>query len=275
MGRIKDKLVIQTKIINIGETYFRGKNFNGSTSIKDKQFFFHTPFEYKRKVNSTRFSYPGFPALYLSNALIVNYLEVRCTNINEFQAVKYFVKTPVKLLELNYLNPSADLKTLDVDLYENLMQKKAMLYPLYALCFSINDTEDTAPEEYIIPQFLCRWQRDNTSFDGIKYPSTKTNSNNYKRLFYNLILPPKIINSTGFCDYLKSIVFNMSGVCSWSHHSSDIDSHFTNNYVPSLAINIDVDEIEWPSGTPVVYNNTEIGKMEFYMNNFIADPIPF
>jgi hypothetical protein len=113
---------------------------------------------------------------------------------------------------------------------------------------------------------MCTWLKSVAQFDGILYASTKTASPNYTDNFYNLIFPPKHTANSGYCTWLKDTAFNMSGVCSWQHHQTNIKHYFGSSYAALSVINKDVRTIEWPpAAVKTDYQDTEVGQMEFFM----------
>lgn len=247
--------------------FFRAKNTDATCPIKPKEYFFHAPFELSSKVGSTRFSPNGFPCMYLANCLIVNYLELRSMNLDTFQVAKLETRIPLNLVNLDYTSPSVELKQTNSKVFQSIIQQKGLLFPLHLSCFTMYNEEDKKVGEYIIPQFFLEWLRDTSSqFDGIQYPSTRINSDKFKRHFYNVVLPPKNIKKEGFCDYLKGVLFNMSEVCSWRHYKEEIQEFFYKNFSSTNGINVNVSHVEWPlGGDSTQYENTELGQMEFYL----------
>ena len=69
-----------------------------------------------------------------------------------------------------------------------------MTWPLIASCsIQVNDYTDNFKPEYIIPQFLLQWARDNKEIDGIRYSSTHIERNSLQGHsgLSNLVLPVK------------------------------------------------------------------------------------
>lgn len=262
-------------LINKNDIFYRCK-YSDQPALKPITYFFHTPFELRHKVKSTRFSFNGFPSLYLTNSIVVGYKETRAISMDNFQGVKFQSLYPLSFLDLDYTRPSSNLKLSNPTLYDLQLQIKGMIFPLLFCCYCIqNDPDAAAPQEYIIPQFLVRWvQENNRLYSGIKYPSTRINGLNYEGEFYNLIVPPIEIKDEGVCDKLKNRL-HMSDVCSGSIHKLEIEDFFVTEYPKFGSINDSVKKIDWIAGSEL-YELTEVGKMEFYIKHkLVSKSIPF
>ena len=80
-------------------------------------------------------------------------------------------------------------------------------YPLRVSCsIKAENTGGHFIEEYILPQTLLLWIRENKSdFDGISYLSSKEHIPQSSKK-YNIVLPAKNINLTdGYCDELRRL----------------------------------------------------------------------
>ena len=208
----KNKNFINTQVVDIekDKSYFRARKIDSAkvspANLMAQNYFFHCPFDKVRYVKSTRFASLGSPVLYLSNSVIGAYLETKSTSLENLQVVKFEFSKTIRCLSFLYSNPTKDLP---INKYSELYSLKGLLFPLLAACYTKNiDGTAPAPEEYIIPQILSRWNRFENDIDGIKYESTKVNSKNYKKMFYNFIVPPKTTPNTGYCPKLKKDISN-------------------------------------------------------------------
>jgi hypothetical protein len=249
--------------------FYRSKFFP-TTDLQDKTRFFHTPYELSGKVSGTRFSPPGIPALYLANSLVVGYLEVRATSITTFQGVRFKPNSQLSFLDIDFNKPDIVLKTTKPDLYNEQMQIKGLLFPLLLACYTIQEGNGVVvPPEYIIPQFLTKWVRDNNRLtQGIKYSSTKISKPPFSGTFYNLIIPTINVKEEGYCDELKKL-FQMSDVCSGELHKADFDTTYNAEFFLGMNINPMIDKVELDNVISE-YNATELGKMEFFLNRKLS-----
>src|SRR5690606_36080601 len=103
-----------------------------------------------------------------------------------------------------------------------------MLFPLIACCsVKVKNPEDTFKPEYIIPQLLLQWVRNNDRIDGIKYKSTHLTPELYKQEgeLSNLVIPVKSNQAKGYCKHSKSL-FEMTEVVSWQLHEYALGGQF-------------------------------------------------
>ena len=153
---------------------------------------FHTPYNMRSKVSSSRYSIAGYPSLYLGTSLELccreigakhddNYIiaslfkldrEFKSTNIN-IRVIELGVKPQDffrnQLDERNFTGSSR--RHISNDLLQNNRTKSAYLlwYPLIAASSFIRvSKKDPFAAEYIIPQMLMQWVRRKMTF--VKYP---------------------------------------------------------------------------------------------------------
>ncbi len=263
--------------IKRSDVLYRSKFFE-TTDLKNQDYFFHTPFHLNDKVKSTRFSSSGIPSLYLSNSVVLGYLETKADSLNKFQSVKFQTKLSETFLDLDFTRPDTSLKINDINKFEEQLQTKALLFPLLFACYTLNNSSDSAaPQEYIVPQMLTKWiSESNKLYAGIRYPTTKINSKNlnYEGKFYNFILPVIQYENEGFCPILKNKL-NISKVCSNLIHNHEILEYYNSDFPNFGKVNDEINSIEWET-TKSIYDTSEIGKMEFYIKNkLISEKINF
>ncbi len=166
--------------------------------------FFHIPFELRGKVKTQRFSIPGFPSLYLGTSVYVCWEELNRPNINNFQAVRLISTEPLQIIDLS---PPDKVKAEAYEIY-----KFVMIWPLvFTSSIRVKHNDDTFKPEYIIPQLLLQWVRENENIDGIAYQTTHIDFSETlsEGEFLNIVLPVKDNRSMGLC---KSLIqkFNMT-----------------------------------------------------------------
>lgn len=149
--------------------FYRMRSDLGLTDTKD---FWHIPFNKVYLSKSERFSIEGYPILYLGYSKNVCEKE-----ISEGSLAKFSLKRPISdVLDLT-LGQGEGMRFLSDD---QLMK----VYPLIASCYvvpfySILKEKECRPtcaffrEEYIIPQFLTMYLKDEKKAKGIIYYSVK------------------------------------------------------------------------------------------------------
>ena len=140
---------------------------------------FHTPYTMRSKVSTSRYSIAGYPSLYLATTLALCCEEIHTNPHQNFAlASRYklerdleYSNTNIRVIELG-VKPQDFLKfeynsehhnrQISKDLLNNTNVKSSFLlwYPLIASCSYIRtDKKDPFAAEYIIPQLLMQWVR--------------------------------------------------------------------------------------------------------------------
>ena len=80
-----------------------------------------------------------------------------------------------------------------------------MTYPLMAACSLItgDKSSDYFVAEYIVPQMLLLWTRNNNICNGIAYPSASQSSETRESTSFNVTIPAGLIKEQGHCPELK------------------------------------------------------------------------
>lgn len=140
---------------------------------------FHTPYNMRSKVSTSRYSIAGYPSLYLGTSLSLCCEEININPLHSFALASKFklertleyTHTNIRVIELgvkpqDFLNVEYDnriyQRRISKDLLDNSTVKSAYLfwYPLIASCSYIRvDKKDPFAAEYIIPQLLMQWVR--------------------------------------------------------------------------------------------------------------------
>ena len=166
MELIKEILPIK-KIYN--RTFYRMRADGG---ITDKKEFYHLPFDKIHLSKSERFSIEGYPCLYLGYSKRVCELEISSGSIAKFN-----LKEPLNnILDLTLGQGDGKNDIQEIDLVK--------VYPLIASCYivpfySIIQEKECRPdksffrEEYIIPQLLTLYLKEEGIANGIIYYSVK------------------------------------------------------------------------------------------------------
>jgi hypothetical protein len=166
MDPIKDFFSIKT-IQN--ETFYRMRAIGGIMDIKE---FYHLPYNKIHLSKSERFSIEGYPCLYLGYSKHVCEIEISSGSIARFT-----LKEPLnKILDLTLGQGDGRKDIPEISLVH--------IYPLIALCYivpfySTIQEKECRPdksffrEEYIIPQLLTLYLKEESIADGIIYYSVK------------------------------------------------------------------------------------------------------
>nr|WP_121272507.1 RES domain-containing protein [Pedobacter schmidteae] len=194
----KYKKLLNIKELEMDENFYRirvkKENFPLSASEM-----FHIPFEHRGKVSTQRYSIPGFPCLYLGKTIYVAWEELKRPNLDEFQVIRLRSVKKIRLLNLT----SEDWGNNDIN---KTAYKYLMTWPIIAACsIRVSNYADTFKPEYIIPQLLLQWVRNNQEMvDGLMYNSThiKNKKLTTEGELYNVVLPVRDNKDKGHCQNL-------------------------------------------------------------------------
>lgn len=255
----KYKRILNVGKLDIGETFYRIRTKEENFAYSSLEMF-HIPFELRGKVSTQRYSIPGFPSLYLGKTLYVSWEELKRPRLDNFQAVMLKSIKPIQFLDLTPIDWGEDN-------LNNTAYKYLMTWPLIAACsIKVKDPSDTFKLEYIIPQLLLQWIRENKELDGIKYNSTNIETGLLKSNgdFYNLVLPVKDNKDEGYCTDLIN-TFEMTETISWQLLEYAIGGQtFIGD--GGQAVNKKIPEIEIIKGRKYPYSYSALGKMELYLD---------
>lgn len=225
---------------------------------------FHIPFELRGRISTQRYSIPGFPCLYLGLTLYGCWEEMNRPGINDFQAVRLSSTKEIKYLDLTPPPPCMN------NMITKNMYHYFMLWPLIASCSVIvNDYSKTFKEEYIIPQLLLQWVRnENDKVDAIRYNSTHIDINNMKSVgdFSNLVIPVKNNKDFGHCDILRSM-FKTTYPVSWQLKEFAMGGGvWMGSREDDIEINNKIPQLELIKGVVYPYSTSVLGNLEYYLN---------
>lgn len=188
---------------------------------------FHTPYNLRSKVSTSRYSIAGYPSLYLGTSLELCCEEVHINpqqdlaitsifrlmpHVTNIQIIELGIK-PQDFLEENYRNEQFGRKISLKLLNTATVQTEYILwYPLIAACSYIRvNKKDPFATEYIIPQLLMQWvrneiahsTRDNEKLIGIRYFSCA--SKEASNMGFNYVFPTsgeQLCSSLPYCKVL-------------------------------------------------------------------------
>lgn len=232
---------------------------------------FHIPFEKRGIIVTQRYSIPGFPCLYLGSSIYSCWEEMKRPNINDFQAVRLESKREIRHIDLTRPVFKSDDNLRTRDIYHYLMT-----WPLIACCsIKVKDYSNAFKPEYIIPQLLLQWVRNNEEVDGIKYNSTHIDIHKHtcQGDFSNLVLPVKSNREKGHCPEL-SRMFALTKATSIQLKDTAMGSGF---WIAAdeeeMQRNLKVKKIELIHGRPYRYGDSKLGELENYLFDMEAYPI--
>lgn len=265
---LEDRIQKYKNLLNIGTykeftDFYRIRKLNDNNHLKPESFF-HIPFELRGKVSNQRFSIPGFPSLYIGKTVYICWEELLRPNINEFYSVRLRSQSAIKYIDLAP-------PYLETNLYLSRYYKYLMTWPLIFLCsIRVKNTDDVFKPEYIVPQLLLQWVRENKNIDGIRYWSTHVDQDptNFNGEFYNIVLPVKDNKNYGLCDSLCK-KFQITEIVSWQLHEFALGGfnaiNLTNNPQDKI-IDSKMEYLELISGMKYKYSYSVFGKIEKYLS---------
>lgn len=192
---------------------------NGFINFFDPIELFHVPFEKRKAIGTNRFSIPGFPCIYLSANLQTSWSEALGDIKYPFHAASFRNHRPVYIVDVvpvQFATPSTATVDYLAKLYNyddptDALVDYALIFPLITACHSkvhytsAYDGEVKFKSEYIIPQLLLQWYRDNhITVDGIRYLSCTAETTFPEEKFekFNYVIPAIDIKEEGYCDSL-------------------------------------------------------------------------
>ena len=252
------------------ESFYRIREQKGNFPIPSLQMF-HIPFELRGIIKTQRYSIPGFPCLYVGRTLYGCWEEMNRPDINEFQAVR--LKSIKEVSYLDLTTPEInDQNAKNRDIYHYFMT-----WPLIACCsIKVKDYSHSFKPEYIIPQLLLQWVRDNHEIDGISFHSTHIDLHGSKSKgdFSNLVLPVKSNQEKGLCPNLMSM-FEISDSISWQLREHAIGGQtFTGSFGDhKTGVNLKIQQLELIKGRAFPYSYSILGSLESYLDHMTTYPM--
>lgn len=260
--------ILKQKEYDVNESFFRIRLSENHYPFKRNEMF-HIPFELRNKVSTQRYSIPGFPSLYLGRTIYVCWEELSRPSVEKIQAVKLKNVKQIKLLDLT---PPKSNENNKKEIYRFFMT-----FPLIMCCsVKVRNQSDTFKPEYIIPQLLLQWIRNNDRIlDGIQYKSTHISSKDFTENseLINIVLPVKTNNKSGLCTKLvkyfestESISWNLLEIASGgeTYLYNKEEAELINKKIPFLGI---VEGKKYP------YFGSILGKLEYYLES--SKTLPF
>jgi len=164
------------------------------TNLHNRKELFHIPFTQRQLVAKQRYSIEGLPCLYLSATSYTAWLELNKPNFNELWASGFRPTYEIPVLDLSYT-----ISKIEEDFQKNVANQeqtidRLKIFPfILATSFRVKHPKDSFHEEYIISGKLLQWIVNNTIFKGIRFLSTKLESNDDNSHLWsssNFVIPP-------------------------------------------------------------------------------------
>lgn len=215
-SKMKPQLMQRYSGATITETYFRIRKIEDTPFPLIRKELFHIPKSKNHLIGAERYSTAGYPCLYLASQPELAWYECNCPK--KFAIAKFFIPQEPSHF-LRFIDFSEKLVTLSHSFHtwfinetEKLEVQRYLLkhiysYPLRAAC-SVSTKYPNAQfhEEYIVPQLLLNWVRNNAEFDGIRYESSSNNENVCYAGAHNLVLVTKTFDSDGYDEKLRGCI---------------------------------------------------------------------
>ena len=260
--------ILKIRTYSTGNSFFRMRVRKGNFPLSPLEMF-HIPFELRGVIATQRYSIPGFPCLYLGRTLYGCWEEMNRPEINEFQVVRLKNIKEIKYLDLTRPKYEGNLRSKDIYHY-------FMTWPLIACCsVKVKDYSNSFKSEYIIPQLLLQWVRENQTIDGIRFNSTHIDFHNSGSDgdFSNLVLPVKTNKERGHCSELGS-VFEISNTLSWQMHEHAIGGQiFMTDFGNGSGVDSRISKLELIKGLAYPYSYSVLGKLESFLENMRTSPV--
>lgn len=256
------KTMLSIDNYKINQNFYRIRTSNENFPFNNYQMF-HISFENRGKVSTQRYSIPGFPSLYLSKTLYVAWEELNRPNINDFQAIRLINKKEITYLDLTSQNIDISSEEVMPSTY-----KYVMTFPLILACsIKVKNSNDIFKPEYIIPQILLQWIRENDKIDAIKYSSTHIKKSEIKLEgdLYNLVMPVKENKDKGLCSILSNKFETTEAISKQLIDFTYGGIDFYEGSIEKIKIAKKIPKIEIINGTKTWYSNSILGKMEFLL----------
>lgn len=219
---------------------------------------FHIPFQLRHLVKPQRYSISGLPSLYLGGSSWVCWEELSRPGFENIQISRFRAvpSSSVRVLDFGW-RPAVIAAFIDANPIvmkgpgqsSEFALAYAICWPLLASC-SIRVMHAGSPftPEYVVPQLLLQWLRNESDIDGIRYFSTRIAQYvDSPEPAANFVFPVRTNEETGFCQELRG-KFLLSRPMAWSLVDQlPIESTPPPGGVPQwkLSVNPDVEIAYW------------------------------
>ena len=261
--RLNDNIGKKLKVTTLkeGEIWYRGRIKEQSVGLYEKNEMFHIPDSMRERVSNQRFSFNGYPCLYLGKSIWDCWEELDEPQLENvcFSALK--ITKELCLLDLSMPSEKCIYSDNCNEVVELLIT-----FPLILACsIKVQDEKANFKSEYIIPQLLMNNLINYHKFDGYLFSSTKQNTllewdDNYLN---NVVLPVNgDFDNSGLSNKLKQCVSMTEPICyKYEFLKSTVSnlSSFTEKYIDNL-----LSDKGWDK-TRDLYSKSLFGQMEMVL----------
>ena len=237
---------------------------------------FHIPFEERYRVPPHRYSILGLPCLYLSGSLYTCWEEMGRPPLHQLHVAAFWLKKSIKMLHLvdrpSLIRPwvngndVVERQNVQRDFLDKWISRSLVLWPLIASSSVVVRHRDSPfKPEYVIPQMLLQWVRENGDCDGICYSSSNVRvaSTEYPPAVWNYAFPAKTSKPAGWCNHLCSL-FKMTTPCGWELLRAAQAGDTVESVSPPFF------RIELIEGLEEQYALSEFGETEAKLGNLVS-----
>lgn len=194
---------------NQEKTFFRARILMDRHPKKTE--LFHVPFEERFKIQSNRFSIPGYPALYCGGSVFNCWEEFNRYDFKKLWFSGILATKEITVLSLERVDdffdalPGGGSRAFD----DFNLLNYITTFPLILACsFKVKNPHSQFISEYIVPQLLLQYISLIDEIDGIKFPSTTINHTMVEGVdSYNYVFPVKSSQKHGHCPGLTDLFF--------------------------------------------------------------------
>ncbi|MBP8083335.1 MAG: hypothetical protein KAZ87_09065 [Spirochaetes bacterium] len=250
---------------------YRIRIIGNSSNIESKDLF-HIPFELRHIISTQRYSIPGFPCLYFGSSIYICWEELNRPDLNSIVVNRAkFPSTGINILDFayrpNYIGKYL-LESISKPNYQQILDYTTSYLNCWPLIFcssiKVKHIDGIFKPEYIVPQLLLQWIRNNPLLTGIRYFSMNIdNCDISPPLGINYVIPIQTISTNGFCSNLMNL-FHVTKPLPWSLVMAVEDGHGSRNMSECIKLS---DKLNF------TYEATKFGLMEYYLSKLDCNKI--
>jgi hypothetical protein len=215
MKKIEDYLYIE-KIGSRGHEKFKSLfRIRPGENEYSRLDMFHIPMDKRQFIRSYRYSIPGYPCLYLSTGIELCWFECGMPKKFSYSSFAFNLAGEEQIKLINFIRNPVDLVSNVVCWYYNepemhdqidlYLIKYLITHPIRTACSVQVANRDVAfIQEYIFPQQLLLWIREQDNFDGIAYTTSSAIEKAHEWNYFNIVLPAKKLKN-GYCEKLTKL----------------------------------------------------------------------
>lgn len=251
--------------INSNDIWYRGRKIIEGTRIYPRKEMFHIPNHLRENVSNQRFSFNGYPCLYLGKSIWTCWEELDEPDLDNicFSALK--ITQNLHIFDLSIPTPDS-INNKSIEELVALL----IIFPLSIACtIKTKNEKANFKEEYIIPQLMMIELLEHLCFvpyylDGFVFTSTKGNSTFGwdDKYLLNMVLPVRgKFDKDGLCFGLKNKILITEPIC----HKYEILKSTISDMIPASNKEIDAlfeDEDDKTEANSDIYPRTVFGQME-------------